>query len=54
MHCSTSYPGKRVLPSQGAETEDKVHDLEDWYGANGAIEICCKKIPEDLWPEEAF
>lgn len=54
MHNSTGYPGKRVFPSQSAETEDKVHDLENWYGADGAIEICCKKIPEDFGPKEAF
>lgn len=41
------------LPGKAEESHQHVDDLECGYGLDGAIEVLCEEVPEDLGPEEA-
>lgn len=54
MQRRARQPLERPFPGEGDETEDEVDDLKGGKGLDGAVEVLCEKVPEDLGPEEAF
>ena len=41
------------FPGENEDAEEKVDDLEDGDGLDGAVEVLGREVPEDLGPEEA-
>jgi alkanesulfonate monooxygenase SsuD/methylene tetrahydromethanopterin reductase-like flavin-dependent oxidoreductase (luciferase family) len=54
MKAAAGEPFQWPLIGQPQQAEDQVDDLEGGYRLDGAIEILCEEIPEDLGPEKAF
>ena len=54
MRQAPSEELQRPLPGEAEQTHDKVEDLEDGDGLDGAVEIMGHEVPENLGPDEAF
>jgi hypothetical protein len=54
VQSSAGDEGEWVFHGDATESKDQVHDLQDGEGLDGAVEVLCEEVPEDLWPEEGL